>query len=77
MSESGRFRLIAFCSNNADVLDRLLKPDSCISTELRFVPLAQGHLHIDAVRVMDVVANESVDIRDLPDIVVDETANIQ
>ena len=34
------------------------------------LPLTNGHLQIEALRVMDVESNESVDIRDLPDIIV-------
>lgn len=42
--------------------------------ELRFLPLALGHLQIEAVRVVDVVSNDFVDIRDLPNIVAEAKA---
>jgi hypothetical protein len=31
--------------------------------------LVAGALHVEAVRVVDVVTNEATDIRDLPDII--------
>ena len=48
---------------------RILPPSSCLSTEIKLLPLAKGYLHIDAVRVTDVAENEYIDVRDLPDIV--------
>ncbi|KAL2043549.1 hypothetical protein N7G274_003856 [Stereocaulon virgatum] len=56
-------------SLNTDVRIGPLQPDSCLSTELNLLPLAQGYLQIEAVRVTDVVSNESIDVKDLPDIV--------
>ncbi|KAL8901009.1 MAG: hypothetical protein Q9207_005415 [Kuettlingeria erythrocarpa] len=49
-----------------------LNPGFCHNTELKFLPLAKGILHIEAVRVVDLVENRSVDIRDLPEIVAEE-----
>lgn len=40
--------------------------------ELKFLPLARGVLHIEAVRVVDLVENKSIDVRDLPEIVAEE-----
>jgi TRAPP trafficking subunit Trs65 len=37
--------------------------------ELKFLPLAAGALHLEAVRVVDAVTNEATYIRDLPDII--------
>ena len=54
---------------------RPLIPDSCFHTELKFLPLALGHLQIEAVRVVDVVSNDYVDVRDLPDIVANAQAD--
>ena len=34
--------------------------------------LIKGHLQVEALRVTDPATNESIDIRDLPDIVVEE-----
>ena len=44
-------------------------PGSCHETEIKFLPLSAGPLHLDAIRIMDLNTNESTDIRDLPDIV--------
>ncbi|KAL8938899.1 MAG: hypothetical protein Q9216_003643 [Gyalolechia sp. 2 TL-2023] len=49
-----------------------LNPGFCHNTELKFLPLAKGILHIEAVRVVDLVENKSVDVRDLPEIVAEE-----
>ncbi len=48
---------------------RLLAPESCLNTEIKFLPLTRGYLHIDAVRVVDVASGDYIDVRDLPDIV--------
>lgn len=48
---------------------RPLGPGCCLHTQLKFLPIALGHLQIEAVRVVDVVSNDVVDVRDLPDIV--------
>ncbi|MCJ1385036.1 hypothetical protein MMC17_008154 [Xylographa soralifera] len=45
-----------------------LSPGSCYLTEVKFLPLARGFLHIEAARIIDITTNETVDIRDLPDI---------
>ncbi|KAL9604546.1 MAG: hypothetical protein Q9219_000511 [cf. Caloplaca sp. 3 TL-2023] len=49
-----------------------LNPGFCHNTELKFLPLAKGVLHIEAVRVIDLVENRSIDVRDLPEIVAEE-----
>lgn len=51
-----------------------LDPGSCVDVKLKLLPLARGYLQLEAVRLTDMVSNESVDIRDLPDIVVEEVA---
>ncbi|KAL9613642.1 MAG: hypothetical protein Q9167_001818 [Letrouitia subvulpina] len=53
-----------------------LNPGFCHNAELKFLPLASGVLHIEAIRVIDLVANESIDVRDLPEIVADERNSI-
>ena len=45
-----------------------LSPGACVDAKLDFVPLAKGFLRIEAVRVVDVVSGDAVDVRDLPDI---------
>lgn len=51
---------------------RNLNPGFCHNSELKFLPLCKGILNIEAVRVIDVLSNESIDIRDLPEIVAEE-----
>ncbi|EED24078.1 conserved hypothetical protein [Talaromyces stipitatus ATCC 10500] len=46
-----------------------LLPGTCHSTEIILLPLATGALHLEAVRLVDMNSNETIDIRDLPDIV--------
>ncbi|EEH40891.1 hypothetical protein PAAG_02867 [Paracoccidioides lutzii Pb01] len=46
-----------------------LLPGTCHSTELKLLPLVAGALHVEAVRLVDLTTNETMDIRDLPDIV--------
>ncbi len=53
-------------------MHRLLNPGFCRTTELKFLPLAIGILAVEAVRVIDLATNDSIDIRDLPDIVAQE-----
>ncbi|MCJ1284750.1 hypothetical protein MMC26_004086 [Xylographa opegraphella] len=45
-----------------------LSPGSCYVTEVKFLPLARGFLHVETARIVDLSTNESMDIRDLPDI---------
>ncbi|KAI9734869.1 MAG: hypothetical protein M1834_001949 [Cirrosporium novae-zelandiae] len=47
-----------------------LYPSSCHVTALTFLPLSKGPLRIDAVRVVDLNTGESVDVRDVPDVLV-------
>lgn len=51
---------------------RTLSPGFCHNTELKFLALEKGVLHIEAVRVVDLMENKSVDVRDLPEIVAEE-----
>ncbi|PGH14184.1 hypothetical protein AJ80_06053 [Polytolypa hystricis UAMH7299] len=53
-----------------------LLPGTCHSTELKLLPLAGGSLHIEAVRLVDLNTNDSMDIRDLPDIIAVDKQNV-
>ncbi|KKA29127.1 hypothetical protein TD95_002338 [Thielaviopsis punctulata] len=55
---------------SADTRVGPLAPGACHVTELRFLALKDGILGIEAVRVIDLVSQEHVDIRELPLIVV-------
>ncbi|KAL8665447.1 MAG: hypothetical protein Q9168_007693 [Polycauliona sp. 1 TL-2023] len=57
---------------STDVRIGNLNPGFCQNTELKFLPLAKGILRLEMVRVVDVVTNETIDIRDLPEIVAEE-----
>ncbi|KAL8681168.1 MAG: hypothetical protein Q9186_002700 [Xanthomendoza sp. 1 TL-2023] len=57
---------------STDVRIGNLNPGFCHNTELKFLPLSKGILNVEAVRVIDVLTNESTDIRDLPEIVAEE-----
>jgi len=48
---------------------RQLSPGSCYTADLKFLALAAGVLSVESIRVVDLVTNETVDIRDLPSIV--------
>jgi len=48
---------------------RQLSPGSCYTADLKFLPLTAGVLSVESIRVVDLVSNEAVDIRDLPSIV--------
>ncbi|PGH15549.1 hypothetical protein AJ79_02331 [Helicocarpus griseus UAMH5409] len=54
---------------STDVRVGPLLPGTCHSTELKLLPLATGSLHVEAVRLVDLNSNETMDVRDLPDIV--------
>ena len=54
------------------MVDRNLNPGFCHNTELKFLPLSKGVLRLEMVRVVDTLTNETVDIRDLPEIVAEE-----
>ena len=54
--------------------NRNLSPGFCHNAELKFLPLTKGILHIEAVRVVDLGTSDSVDVRDLPEIVAEERA---
>ncbi|KAG7006764.1 hypothetical protein G7Y79_00013g035360 [Physcia stellaris] len=51
-----------------------LVPGSCFNGELKFLPLAKGVLQVEAVRVIEAITNESIDVRELPEIIANERA---
>jgi hypothetical protein len=51
------------------IVYRQLSPGSCYTADLRFLALSAGVLSVESLRVVDLVSNETVDIRDLPSIV--------
>ncbi|KAL9026921.1 MAG: hypothetical protein Q9180_007405 [Flavoplaca navasiana] len=57
---------------STDVRIGNLNPGFCHNTELKFLPLSKGVLQLEMVRVVDVLRNETIDIRDLPEIVAEE-----
>lgn len=56
--------LFSFCKISSP-----LNPGNCYDTALNFLPLTHGVLHIEALRITDLVSNKSVDVRSLPDII--------
>lgn len=48
---------------------RPLNPGACFAAEMEFLPLMQGFIHMEGIRATDISNNESVDLRDLPDII--------
>lgn len=55
---------------SADVRVGPLAPDACAVAELRFLPLKEGVVGLEAVRVVDLATQEHIDVRDLPLVVV-------
>jgi hypothetical protein len=51
------------------IKNRHLSPGSCYTADLKFLPLSEGVLSVESIRVIDLNTNEAVDIRDLPSIV--------
>ena len=51
---------------------RYLEGGSARTFELRFLPLSLGVLPLDAIRVIDVLSNETADIRNLPDLIAED-----
>jgi hypothetical protein len=49
-----------------------LAPGSCYTADLKFLPLSVGVLGVESVRVIDLVTNETVDVRELPSVVATE-----
>ncbi|KAL8920910.1 MAG: hypothetical protein Q9172_004298 [Xanthocarpia lactea] len=74
MQKSNCHDPISIVCLSTDVRIGNLNPGFCHNTELKFLPLSKGILRIEAVRVVDVLTNETIDIRDLPEIVAEERA---
>ncbi|CAJ2513294.1 Uu.00g014130.m01.CDS01 [Anthostomella pinea] len=58
---------------SADVRIGPLAPGACHVAELKFLALKEGIVNIEAVRVVDLVSNEHVDIKDLPTVLVESS----
>ena len=52
------------------MLNRPLQPGACGETELELLPISAGFLSVGAVRVADTVTGETVDMHELPDVLV-------
>ncbi|KAH8727474.1 TRAPP trafficking subunit Trs65-domain-containing protein [Phaeosphaeriaceae sp. PMI808] len=52
-----------------------LAPGSCYTADLKFLPFSKGVLGVESIRVIDLVTNETADIRELPSIVSSEKDN--
>ena len=48
---------------------RPLGSSACYTTEMRFLALIKGVLHIDSLRLVDLATQETIDIKDLPDVI--------
>jgi hypothetical protein len=46
-----------------------LGPTACYTAEIKFLPLASGVLHLEALRLVDLATQQTMDVRHLPDIV--------
>jgi len=54
---------------SADIRVGPLAGNACAMAEMRFVPLREGVLGLEAVRVVDVATGEHVDVREVPGVV--------
>ncbi|KAI5287930.1 hypothetical protein KEM54_005609 [Ascosphaera aggregata] len=54
---------------NMDVRAGPLPPGTCHLTKLKMLPLIAGPLQVEAVKVVDLMNNDSTTIKDLPDII--------
>lgn len=46
-----------------------LSPGACYTADVKFVPLEEGVLGVEAVRVVDLGTGEKVDVREVPGVV--------
>ena len=58
---------LACLSPNAQT--NAMLPGAVFTTQLEFLPLKQGYLHMEAIRITDLDSGDAMDARDLPDIV--------
>ncbi|KAL8704387.1 MAG: hypothetical protein Q9201_002456 [Fulgogasparrea decipioides] len=72
MQKSNGTEAVGIVCLSTDVRLGYLNPGFCHNTELKFLPLAKGVLQVEAVRVIDLVTNNAIDIRTLPEIVAEE-----
>ena len=54
---------------NPDVRIRPLPPGACYETQMKFRARATGVLDMGVIRIVDLDTRQTVDVRDLPDIV--------
>ncbi|KAJ9668521.1 hypothetical protein H2201_001162 [Coniosporium apollinis] len=76
MQKSGFSEPAELVSLSPDIRIGPLAPGACYTTDMRFLALAAGVLHIDSLRVIDLTTKETTDIRDLPDIVATERDSV-
>ncbi|KAI9722360.1 MAG: hypothetical protein M1812_001832 [Candelaria pacifica] len=69
MQKSANTEPAELVNMSTDVRIGPLAPSACHTADLKFLALAKGVLHIEAVRIVDVSTNEATDIQDLPSIV--------
>lgn len=46
-----------------------LSPGACYTADVKFMPLEEGVLGVEAVRVVDLGTGEKVDVREVPEVV--------
>ncbi|KAL8738087.1 MAG: hypothetical protein Q9181_001073 [Wetmoreana brouardii] len=68
MQKSNGKEAVGIVCLSTDVRLGSLNPGFCHNAELKFLPLAKGVLQVEAVRVIDLVTNNAIDIRTLPEI---------
>lgn len=56
---------------SADVKIGPLPPQACHLVELKFMPLVSGIVGLEAVRIVDMGTQEHVEVKDLPDVIVE------
>ncbi|KAG9186590.1 hypothetical protein G6011_09698 [Alternaria panax] len=67
--KSGRTDTAELICLTTDIRLGQLSPGSCYTADLKFLALSAGVLSIESIRVVDLVTNEAVDIRELPSVV--------
>ncbi|RYN38835.1 hypothetical protein AA0119_g8290 [Alternaria tenuissima] len=67
--KSGRTETAELICLTTDIRLGQLSPGSCYTADLKFLALSAGVLSVESIRVVDLVTNEAVDIRELPSVV--------
>lgn len=62
-------RKLTGCEPRILIAHRQLSPGSCYTADIKLLALTAGVLSVESIRVVDLVTNEAVDIRDLPSVV--------